>query len=331
MTRVRLIFAFCFVHAVVLSQYIPNNGQAFQFASIYNPAFTGIDDFTDLKIGYRNQWSGYGANAPKFINVGFNTRIRQPLDLKVNSIRLSKPSLAQPHNLPKKKRIIHGLSVNLFQSQFGSISQVGVGVGYSFNYPVSKKIRIAAGVTSLIENRKLKIADLTFEKPDPFYQYLLSSPSSQTDYSLRTGVLVYASSFYVGASYLSLINQSIKSSDIAFEDSFYRAALQAGYAFNVSRAVVLKPSTLIYLHADKNLTVDYNVKTYFADKGWIGITYRNNQTGIGSLGLNVSAFLHVSYSYEVPFGDVYQFTGSSHDILLGFRINNFRKNVNSLW
>ena len=51
------------------AQYIPNNAQGFQFMPLYNPAFTGIENFNDLKFSYRYQWAGFGSHSPKFINL----------------------------------------------------------------------------------------------------------------------------------------------------------------------------------------------------------------------------------------------------------------------
>jgi type IX secretion system PorP/SprF family membrane protein len=326
-----LICVFGLMNVAARAQYVPNNGQAYQLASLYNPAFSGIEEFTDLKLSYRNQWSGFGANAPKFLNLSLNTRLKQPLDLKYNSMRMGRPSIVQPEKLPRRKRVIHGLSINIFQSKFGAISQVGGALGYSLNYPISKKFRIAAGLSSVIDNRKIQLGDLTFEKPDPFYQHLLNSPSSQLDVSLRAGFLLYAGGFYFGASYLSFLNQSIESSGIALEELFYKASFQTGFSLDLSPSVTVKPSMLVYLQADNKLLIDYNIKTYFDSKGWIGVTYRNSKNGIGLLGFNATPFLSAAYSYEVSFGGLQQFTDSSHELMLIFKINNFKKLNSAIW
>lgn len=315
----------------VFGQYIPNNAQAFQLATVYNPAFSGVENYTDLKLGYRNQWSGYGANAPKFLNLSFNTRLRQPLNLEYNTMRISRPSVIQPANLPRRKRSLHGLSVNVFKSEFGVIKQTGGVVGYAVNYPFIKNVRVAAGMSAVIDNRTLRLDGLTFEQPDPFYEHLLNSPTSQLDLSLRGGVLLYSNRFYFGFSYLSLLNQSIESSQVTFEDKFYTASLHAGVSFDLSHSVSLKPSALVYFQIDKRLLIDYNVKTYFTNKGWLGITYRNSGNGMGMLGFNATPFLSAAYSYEVAFGGLQQFTNGSHEIMLILKLNNFRNLSSVIW
>src|SRR5687767_14173180 len=89
------------------AQYVPNNSQAFQFAPIFNAAFSGIENFNDLKLSYRYQWTGFGSNSPKFINLSYNTRLRKPVDLAYNSLRISNPSMMRAQGIPRSKRMIH--------------------------------------------------------------------------------------------------------------------------------------------------------------------------------------------------------------------------------
>jgi type IX secretion system PorP/SprF family membrane protein len=329
--RIVLIFGLSFLNLVAYAQYIPNNGQAYQLASLYNPAFSGIEEFTDLKLSYRYQWSGFGSNAPKFMNLAFNTRLKQPLDLRYNTMRISKPSVIQEQNIPKKKRNILGFVVNVFNSQIGPLKQTGGSLGYAWHIPVSKKIKLAIGASSVIENRKIQLTELSFEKPDPFYQHLLNSASSQLDLNVRAGFLLYTSRFYFGTSYLSIVNQSINASDIAFEEPFYVGSIQTGLVLPIGTTVMVKPSLLGYLQKNNTLTMDYGLKAYFQNKIMTGITYRSNKSGIFMFGINASNFLTVNYSYEISFGDLRQFSDGSHELVLGLRINNFKKMPYYTW
>jgi type IX secretion system PorP/SprF family membrane protein len=313
-------------------QYIPNSGQTFRFSGIINPAFSGVENFGDLVMSYRSQWSGFGSAAPKYLNLSYNTRLKHPTDLRHNAVRISRPSLIQPESLPRGKRIIHGFGVNAFQSKIGVINSVGGSLNYAFNYPLSKKMRLSAGASSLVENRKLRLDGITFnEENDPFYNHLLGSASSQVDLSVRAGLLLYSKGFYLGASWLSLMNKPIQASDIALEEVFYKGSIQTGFAVQVGPTLTWKPSVLALILADNSFVIDYNLKAYLEDKGWVGLTYRDSGSGILSLGMNVSHVLHASYSYEMGFGGFQPFGGSSHEIVLGFRINNLKKENSWVW
>src|SRR5688572_27276778 len=169
------------------AQYIPNNAQGYQFMSQFNPAFTGVENFDDLKLSYRYQWVGFGKNSPKFINLAYAKRIKQPIDLAYNAQRMSNFSGSQMEQLPRSKKIIHALGGNVFQSTVGVLKSLGGSLNYALNYPLSKRSRLAIGFSALIENRKLNISEITVRDPDEYYNYLLRSSTSQTDLNVRAG------------------------------------------------------------------------------------------------------------------------------------------------
>jgi type IX secretion system PorP/SprF family membrane protein len=314
------------------AQYLPNNSQAFQFAPIINPAFSGIENFNDLKLSYRYQWTGFGNNSPKFVNMSYNTRLKQPLDLSYNSLRTSTPSMMRAQGIPRGKRMIHGLSVNVFQSRIGVINSVGAGANYALNYPLARQWRVSAGLGAFIENRKLNIGDVTVRDPnDSFYNHLLNGSTSQTDLNIRAGLLFYTPDFYFGFSYLPLVYKPIKASDVAMEKAFYKAALQAGYAFEVNPNLIFKPSMMALVQLDNSMEVDLSVKAYVQNKVWGGITYRSVKSGIGMLGFNFNEKFSVSYAFEVSLGQFQQFSGGSHELLLAMRFNNIKKFTQYTW
>jgi type IX secretion system PorP/SprF family membrane protein len=331
--------AFVFACLSLHAQYLPNNSQAFQFAPLYNPAFTGIENFQDLKLSYRYQWSGFGANAPKFINLSYNFRLKQPLDLSYNALRISDPSLLKADRLPRKKQIIHGLGGNLFHSQIGPLETIGFAGNYSFSYPITAQMRVAAGVSAMIQNGKIDISNIYLgDNPDPdeLITQLANGANSQTDFNVRAGVLLYSRNFYFGISYLPLFTTSPQTSDgtsdkLAFGQTFYRAAVQAGYSFQVNPDLTFKPSVWALLQTNGELAIDYNIKAYVQDKIWFGVSYRDIQAGAGMIGFNFNEKFTASYSYELSLGDFQQFSDGSHELVLAVRFRNFKRLSQYTW
>lgn len=329
-TLLRIIF-FLIISAPIHAQYIPNNAQAFQFMPLYNPAFSGIENFNDMKFSYRYQWAGFGSYSPKFINLSYNTRLVSPLDLAYNSLRLSDPSATNPENLPRSRRMIHGLGGNLFHSEVGVLKSVGANAHYSIHYPVSETARFAGGISLLVENRKLDVREVSVRDPDEFYNHLLSSSTSQTDLNVRAGVMLYSQRFYVGFSYLPLLYTVLQASELEMTEPFYRGSLQGGVALPMNADVTLKPSILALLQMNDKVTVDYNVKAFFRDNIWLGLTYRDIKSGVAIVGWNFDERLSASYSYEMSLGEFRQFNDGSHELVLALRLNNFRKYSQYTW
>ena len=325
------IILFLLLSTLLRAQYIPNNAQAFQFMPLFNPAFSGIENFNDLKFSYRYQWSGFGSYSPKFINLSYNTRIVEPLDLAYNSLRLSDPSATNPENLPRARRMIHGLGGSIFHSEVGVLKSVGANINYSIHYPVSEKARFAAGASLLIENRKLDVSEVTVRDPDEFYNHLLSSSTSQTDLNLRAGILLYAENYYVGLTYLPLVYTVLEASELAMTEPFYRGSLQAGVSLPLNADVILKPSIMALIQMDNGLVMDFNMKAFFRENIWMGLSYRDIKSGIVIIGWNFDERFSASYSYEMSLGEFRQFNDGSHELVLALRLNNFKKHTQYTW
>lgn len=319
------------IACTVEAQYIPNNSQGYQFISLFNPAFTGVENYNDLKLGYRYQWAGFGQYSPKFINLAYSKRIKQPLDMSYNAQRLSNNSGSAMEQLPRSKKIIHALGGNVFQSTVGVLKSIGGGFNYSLNYPLSKTARLAFGFSALVENRKLDVREVSVRDPDEYYNYLLRSSTSQTDLNVRTGILLYGERFYVGASYLPLLNVALQASDLAMEDPFYRGSVQAGLAFPINPDLAIKPSVLALLQMNNHVVVDYSAKAYIQNKVFFGLTYRSIKSGVALLGFNLNNTFTASYSYELSVGDFKKFDDGSHELVLAARLNNLKRFTQFIW
>jgi type IX secretion system PorP/SprF family membrane protein len=247
-------------------------------------------------------------------------------------MRLSNHSTAAgTQQLPKSKRIIHGFGSNIFQSSYGVVKSIGANVSYSLNYPISEKARLAFGVSTLVENRKLDVAQVSVRDPDEFYNYLLRSSTSQTDLNVRAGVLFYGENFYVGLSYLPVINFAIQSSELAMDKPFYRGSFQFGYSFPVSSEITLKPSVLGLVQMNNHLVVDYNVKAFIQNKVWLGLSYRDIKSGVVILGFNLNEKFTFSYAYEMSMGQFQKFNDGSHELVLAARLNNLKRYSQYIW
>jgi type IX secretion system PorP/SprF family membrane protein len=329
--RITIVLVFGIVSFIAKAQYVPNNSQGYQFMSLFNPAFSGVENFDELKLGYRYQWAGFGESSPKFVNLAFHKRIKQPLDMSYNSMRLSDFSSANASRLPRSKRMIHSLGANIFQSSVGVIRGIGGGVTYAVHYPLTNYTRLAFGLTGLIENRKLDIGEVAVRDPDEFYNYLLRSSTAQTDLNFRAGFLVYGERYYFGASYLPIVNIALQSSALAMEEPFYRGSFQGGLSFPMTSDVSLRPSIIGLLQMNNKLVMDYNVKAFIQNKVIAGLSYRSIESVVVLMGFNINETFTASYSYEASVGQFRKFNDGSHELVLAARLKNLKKFSSYLW
>src|ERR1700754_4008947 len=111
------------------TQYVFNN-------YLLNPAVTGIENYTDVKAGYRSQWTGLqGApvtsyltlSAPLGSNFLNGDATAFPANGGINpSSRLYTQNYmaAEPH---------HGIGAQIVSDQAGPINQTTIGVSYAYH------------------------------------------------------------------------------------------------------------------------------------------------------------------------------------------------------
>jgi type IX secretion system PorP/SprF family membrane protein len=334
----QIAIVICAAATPSVAQYIPNSNQAFQFMPVINPAFSGLEGFRDLKLSYRYQWAGYGNNAPKFVNLAYNFRVKEPLDLTLHAIRTSNAPARRKDDIPAMKKATHGLGANLFNERIGPIDRTGGGINYAFHYPVSNAVKISVGVSAQIDNTKIDLDKLYFgsgpdgtELDDPFYDRLVANGSNHTELNVRAGVLVYSEKFYAGLTYYPIVNSSLKTSEVTVGDPFYKGSFQVGAAFPVTPTIEIKPSVLGFWQLSNKFSIDYNVKMYIEQKLWFGVTYRDIQSFVGILGFKLNELLGASYSYEISSNGMQQFNDGSHELVLSVRLNNFKRLSPQTW
>lgn len=335
MKRLRLIL----VSAVVLmftqtnAQYIPQSGQPFQYAPLYNPAFAGMENFMDIKLGHRYQWAAFKDNAPQFSNLMINFRTKQPFDLKTNALRPSRTDFNRV--IPNSRLGFHGLGFNVYNEKVGPLREYGVGLHYAVHFPLSEKVTLSGGVGAMYENSRLRGGDQFFwgeqvDTNDPIYKALQAGDISQSSLWTRAGLLLYGRNFYVGATYYPW-NTTLGDPEFAFDDQFYSGSFQVGFSFPVNDEFDLKPGILALWQLDNTFVIDYQAKVYLQDKAWFGLTYRDIKAGVVSGGFNFNPALSASYSYEFSLGKLRTFSGSTHELVLSARLRNFKQLLQRTW
>jgi len=333
--RLLTIIVVSLLAGTVSAQYVPATNQPFQYAPIFNPAFSGIEGYRDLKMGYRYQWTGFGSGAPKWLNLAFNFRLKEPLDLNLHALRTNgnlNPSKKEV--IPAIKRVIHGFGANIYNESLGPIDRTGGGINYAFHYPLSSTVRLSGGVGVIIDNTRINLdaLELAFQtNPDPFWMNMRANGANHTDLSVRAGLLLYSSRYYVGISYLPVYNATLKTSEVTGADPFYKGTIMAGIAWPLSPALTLKPSLMALMQTDNKFAIDYNVKMFIEQKLWFGATYRSTKNLVALIGFNLNEMLGAAYSYEISTGGMQQFSDGSHELVLSIRLNNFKRLSPQTW
>lgn len=305
------------------TQYVFNN-------ILINPAVTGIENYTDVKAGYRAQWTGLqGAPVTSYLTV--SAPLGQDFiqgdagampggggDNPAGRLFTQNYQAAAPH---------HGIGFTIVSDKAGPITQTNVDVNYAYHLGLAPRLNLAVGVAAGMTRTALNVSEITLENAlDPAIN---NGNNAQWKPDLNAGVWLYGPDFYFGVSGQQILQQnlyfSLSNAAINASKTVPHLFATAGYKYWISDDLALMPSVLVKEIQPVPLTYDINAKLSFQDRFWIGGSYRH-QDSFGILaGFNLNSFLNVGYSYDITTSALNTVSNGTHEIVIGLLLNNIYK------
>lgn len=315
------------------SQYMLNN-------YLNNPAVTGIEDYSDLRIGFREQWVGL-EGAPRTYYTTFHTPInktdretRKTFRVKNGAVIETTQPGSQKKNLYKAKPH-HGVGGSAFFDQSGAITISGFNASYAYHLPLSKQLKVAAGTAMGVLNFSLDPAKMNLlDLGDPI---LAAGKFNRALYDLNMGLWAYSPKFYLGLAMNQLVANKQEFMRVGQFDGVGRLQkhyfLTGGYKINLSSKLSLIPSAMAKLAYPSPLSVDLNLKALYDDRLFIGGSYRREDAILVFGGINISSTFDIGYSYDATTSGLYRFNSGTHEVVMGIKLFNKKKIIcpNWLW
>jgi type IX secretion system PorP/SprF family membrane protein len=256
-----------------------------------NPAYAGSREALSITLLHRNQWTGF-EGAPRTETVAMHAPMRKQnvgLGLLVMNDRVG----------------VSGSKV--FLGNFAYRIHAGNGV---------MALGIGGGV-SVVRN---SWNELVAVDPDDQLLYGYTERYVLPDFSL--GLYYNSPRFFLGFSMPLFLTHRFNAAsgtfDLVNDFSRYNYFLNTGALLNLSERWTIMPSLMLRFkqetipQADLNLYVDYD------DRIWLGISYRTNNSIIGTCIIQVNHQLSLAYSYDTGFGRTGRSLGGSHEIMLRY-------------
>ena len=307
------------------TQYVLNN-------YILNPAVTGIENYTDIKISHRNQWTGIdGAPTTTYIS------IHAPINK--SDLRTTATSFEVPGENPRGKqyweeytapKAHHGIGMMAVNDKAGYINRWSVAASYAYHKPLGIRTTLSAGINAGISSVSLdrsKINWASLDPNDPAIGYA-NGELKKIKPEIGAGLWLYSKDYFAGISVLNIIPGKVKFASNNDNASFYEPNyfLTAGYRLLLTDELNLTPSVMVQYWKPQLLGMHANAKLQYLDKFWLGGSYRYGDliSGYsGMAGINVSNTLNISYAYEVATTNrLRAYTGNTHEIMVGFILGN---------
>lgn len=298
------------------TQYIFNN-------FLLNPALSGMENYTDLKIGHRQQWQGIkGAPTTTFVSahmvLGDKYLWRNALSLPENGDPPMGRNYTQNYTASPAH---HGIGFIGMNDKAGPLSFLDLAVTYAYHLKLQNTLNLSVGTAIGISRTSIDVNALILENPnDPA---LSNAGKTQVKPDLSLGMWLYGARFFAGASVQQILQQ-----DISFSPEYNQGRevghyfLTAGYKLFVDDEISATPSLMLKKVGNIPISYDANIKVAFKDRFWLGGSYRKGDSFAALAGINFSNVFNITYSYDYATSRLRSYTSGSHELVLGFQLNN---------
>jgi type IX secretion system PorP/SprF family membrane protein len=310
------------------TQYILNN-------YILNPALSGIENYTDVKISHRHQWVGI-QDAPVTTYLTINTPIGKQDDRPnattqfpvsdENSIR-GKDMLEQYEVAPSH----HGIGMQIINDKIGPFNNVSVMATYAYHMGLSRRTNLSAGIAFGVSKLTLDAQKMYFGSSNPVDPavYNNNEELGKTRADMNAGLWLYSYNYFVGIAVNQLIPQRLDFSGGLLKANNGKLVphifATAGYRIVMSDDVNLIPSVMIKSVGSIPAQLDVNAKLQYMNLLWVGASYRAKYGFAAMVGMSFLNNVSVSYSYDYSTTKINTVSNGTHEILLGFIINHSKE------
>jgi len=307
------------------TQYILNN-------YILNPALTGIENYTDIKLSFRKQWTNInGSPQTQYISVQW--------PVGKSDYRTSATSFAVPGQNPRGKQYWqdytapephHGFGFYAVNDNAGYINRWSLAGTYAYHKPISVKTTLAGGFSIGVTGTYIDATKISYANGDTYDPAVGTTASDlrKVRPELGVGLWLYSARYFAGISVLNIIPGKAKLTSRDKYGTYYTKNYFAtvGYRVAIGEDLTLIPSVMMQYWEPQLLGFHVNAKLQYRDMAWLGGSYRYSDLlgGYSAMaGFNFNHTVNASYSYEVATtSQLRTYAGNTHELMIGFTLGN---------
>jgi type IX secretion system PorP/SprF family membrane protein len=293
---------------------------------IINPAITGIENYTDVKISHRHQWVGF-EDAPVTTYFSIHKPIGKkdyrttPTSLSVDgenprgSSYWENYTAAEPH---------HGIGFQVISDRTGPINYLTGYVTYAYHIGLTAQTSLSAGIGVGASRIGLDGSKLDISRVDPAVYTTNVINNIRPD--VMAGLYLYAVNYFIGISAQQIIPQKIDFSNGQLMTKQGRTVPHlfgvAGYRLTMGDDFNLLPSVMVKYINPVPAQFEFNAKLQYRDFAWLGGSYRKDNGFAAMAGLNISNKFNIGYAFDYTTSGMNTFSRGTHELLLGFTLGN---------
>ncbi|MET0392168.1 MAG: type IX secretion system membrane protein PorP/SprF [Chitinophagaceae bacterium] len=334
MRKIWLFAGVCCLLNVAVAQQRPHYTQYILNNYIINPALTGIENYTDVKISVRDQWVGLrGAPRTTYFTIhgpiGKKDYTTTPTSFDIPGQNPRGNSYWESYT-PSEPH--HGIGMAIVNDKTGNFNRFTATASYAYHLGLTARTNLAAGFAAGITSVGLNADGKAYfgtDPSDPAVGGSVARELKKIKPDLSVGLWLYSADYFIGIAGQQVIPQKLAYVDDATFKTKGKLVphifLTAGYRFLLNEDVNAVPSLMVkYISgAFKNdYQAEVNLKLQYRDLFWVGGSYRQFDGYAAMLGLNVANTINVGYAYDFTKTDLATFSKGTHELIVGFLIGN---------
>jgi len=257
-----------------------------------NPAYAGSRDALSITGLLREQWVG--------------------IDGAPSTQTLTMHSPVYSDNM--------GLGLSIVNDVVGPIQQTMLFADYSYSIQATDNAKLSFGLSAGINILEANLSELeSTTGGDPAIY-----DSNKLLPNVGVGVYYYSQKGYIGLSAPKLFEQEIKVyEDGKVTDNKERRHyfMIAGYVFDLSPDLKLKPSVLFKAVPGSPLSLDLSANLFIREKLGVGLAHRLDDSFSVLLQYYITPQFRVGYSYDLTTTDLRDYNSGSHEVMIGYDFN----------
>ncbi len=280
-----------FMQCTVAAQNLPGFRQFYFNPFLFNPAFTGLEGFTEFSLTHRQQWLDV-TDAPK--SSGFGAQF------------------------PTQSRV--SLGFNLLTQESVALRSTSAKAVFSYRIPISSYQMFSFGISAGAGYNSLDLDGIDYSN-DPA---ILGAIDNRVYADGSFGALYSLHGLKIGFALPRLFGQPYMSPQSLGGNNFSQLRNQLysiSYKLNVFQGkVALEPYFIYRLNRDLQHSWESYFLVFFEEKFWTGVFYHPTQGIAFLLGMLIKDRFRFGYSYEMPPFDKEFIPTSSHEMHISIRL-----------
>ena len=294
----KLAIVILLVSMTASAQQDPQYTQYMYNMNVVNPAYAGLKENLSVTTLYRKQWSGLDGAPTTFTLSGHS-----PVGDKV------------------------GLGISAVKDELGPVNETNVFVDFSYTLQLGESTNLALGIKAGGTFHDIGLATLDLQDlNDPFFSQDISSATP----NVGAGAFLYGDNYYFGVSVPNMLKSvHLDENGMQYGSEVSHYFVTAGYVFQVSDDVKLKPSTMLKSAFGAPLSMDLNLNVLFFEKFEVGTSYRTEDSFSGLIGFQVAPYLRIGYAYDHIVSELSAIAPASHEVVITFDLKSNPKTLRS--